>query len=362
MGIDIERLQDASLLLSDVVADPARWADLLERVATAAGAMGVGLLPRSGSEGALATASLKECLDAYIREGWSQGDRKSHERALALHMRGQVALDRDLTAAEDEGPSFFAHFLPRFDGRWWAGVGFRSGADLWSLTLHRSPRQGPFEENERAILRQFSLRLNEVGALAYLAGRLTLSTLARSFDQIGKAVVAIDGAGKIIHANAAAQQLLGAAMRMGGRLSFGDREAAAELDMLLDRLRGTREGKTLGARPIIVRRENAAPLVIRALPVDGAAKSPFLHARLLLVLNEIGRPAGFDGQILGRAFGLTPAEARLAARLATGESLDSSAEALGITKETARSRVKIIFQKTEAHRQADLVALLTSLA
>jgi DNA-binding CsgD family transcriptional regulator len=57
-------------------------------------------------------------------------------------------------------------------------------------------------------------------------------------------------------------------------------------------------------------------------------------------------------------FDLTPAEARLVARLMTGESLRSCAEALGIKYETLRSRLKSVFQKTKTHRQAELVMVV----
>ncbi|MFN7102511.1 MAG: helix-turn-helix transcriptional regulator [Pseudorhizobium sp.] len=360
MTIDISRLQHASAKLSDVIADPSCWTQRLEDVATATGAMGAGLIPPTASEGAMATAHLGECLETYVREGWFERDAASHRRARILNMRGEVALDRDLTNAGGDAP-FFDEFLPRFDGRWWAGIGFYSGPDLWSLTLHRSSRQGPFDQTERAILRQFSLRLNEVGSLAHLAGRVTLSAAANSFDQIGKAVVAIDAAGRFIHANTAAQRLLGASVHIaGGKLSFRDRQAAAEYDRVIDRLRALPKGKTLCAPPIVARRENAAPIVIRILPVDGEARSPFLCARALVLLSEIVAPAKSDWQTFSRAFGLTPAEARLAALLAVGESLETAAQALGVTRETARSRVKSIFQKTDTHRQGALVALLAS--
>ncbi len=362
MSIDISRFQHASAHLSDVIADPSRWTELLEEVATATGAMGAALIPQTGSEGAVATAHLGECLQTYVREGWPERDADSHRRARVLNLRGEVALDRDLIDAADEDAPFFDEFLPRFDGKWWAGIGIHTGPDFWSLTLHRSLRQGTFEQTERAILRQFSLRLNEVGSLAHLAGRVTLSTVANSFDQIGKAVVAIDATGRFIHANSAAQQLLGASVHIaGGRLILRDRHAAAEYGKVIDRLRGLREGKTLCAPPIVARQENAAPIVIRVLPVDGGAKSPFLCARALLLLDEIVAPAKSDWQVLIRAFGLTPAEARLAALLASGETLETAAEALRVTRETARSRVKSIFQKTDTHRQATLVALLASL-
>ena len=57
-------------------------------------------------------------------------------------------------------------------------------------------------------------------------------------------------------------------------------------------------------------------------------------------------------------FDLTPAEARLVARLMTGESLRSCAKALGIKYETLRSRLKSVFQKTKTHRQAELVMVV----
>jgi DNA-binding CsgD family transcriptional regulator len=54
-------------------------------------------------------------------------------------------------------------------------------------------------------------------------------------------------------------------------------------------------------------------------------------------------------------FDLTPAEARLVARLMTGESLRSCAKALGIKYETLRGQLKSVFQKTKTHRQTELV-------
>jgi len=57
-------------------------------------------------------------------------------------------------------------------------------------------------------------------------------------------------------------------------------------------------------------------------------------------------------------FGLTPAEARLAVHLVTGESLRSAAAKLSISYETARSQLKNIFNKTGTCRQAELVVVI----
>jgi hypothetical protein len=45
--------------------------------------------------------------------------------------------------------------------------------------------------------------------------------------------------------------------------------------------------------------------------VDGAARSPFLGARALLLLTDLCRKSGPQPGVLASAFRLTPAEARL---------------------------------------------------
>jgi DNA-binding CsgD family transcriptional regulator len=63
-------------------------------------------------------------------------------------------------------------------------------------------------------------------------------------------------------------------------------------------------------------------------------------------------------EFLKNRFDLTPAEARLVARLITGESLQPCAKALGIKYETVRTYLKSVFQKTKTRRQAELVLVV----
>lgn len=84
--------------------------------------------------------------------------------------------------------------------------------------------------------------------------------------------------------------------------------------------------------------------------IDGAASVIFVTA------PERCREA--PAELLQRLFGLTPAEARLAAALVSGASLKTAAEAIGIKGGTARSYLKTIMSKTGTNRQADLVRLI----
>ncbi|MFZ5444427.1 MAG: helix-turn-helix transcriptional regulator [Myxococcota bacterium] len=57
-------------------------------------------------------------------------------------------------------------------------------------------------------------------------------------------------------------------------------------------------------------------------------------------------------------FGLTRAEARVVRRLAEGSSIKRIAEELRVSPETARTHAKRAMQKTDTHRQAELVSLV----
>ena len=68
-------------------------------------------------------------------------------------------------------------------------------------------------------------------------------------------------------------------------------------------------------------------------------------------------------EALCKLYSLTHAEARLAAVLANGHSLEEIADLLDITKETARWQIKHVFAKTGTNRQAEPIRLLlTTLA
>ena len=61
---------------------------------------------------------------------------------------------------------------------------------------------------------------------------------------------------------------------------------------------------------------------------------------------------------ISQYFRLTPSEEILCNHLAQGHDLAECQKILGISRETARSRLKAIFHKTGTRRQAELVALL----
>lgn len=101
-----------------------------------------------------------------------------------------------------------------------------------------------------------------------------------------------------------------------------------------------------------------SPLSIRVVPlpphsclVDNVRSA----AAVVFVSNPDARPTVSH---LVALYCLTPAEERLAAELIQGQTLEEIAAALQISRNTAATHLKSIFQKTGTRRQADLVGLL----
>jgi DNA-binding CsgD family transcriptional regulator len=189
-----------------------------------------------------------------------------------------------------------------------------------------------------------------------------LASATNALNAVFQAAVAIDRFGFVLDANAAAEAIFDPHICVTNRrLVVDDPAAKRSLNELINRLRVTSETETLACDPIVIRRKGKVPVIARTLPVHGAARTPFLGARVLLTLTVVQTRPGPQPALLARIFGLTPAEARLAAVIAGGLSPEQAAEGLGISTVTARNQLRAIFAKTDTHRQGELVALLSRL-
>jgi DNA-binding CsgD family transcriptional regulator len=123
-------------------------------------------------------------------------------------------------------------------------------------------------------------------------------------------------------------------------------------------LGNTREGRrTMLLRSADSSQAVAATLV--ALRARDAEPGALGHAsRALLAIHQPGPVKAVDPDLLIVAFGFTRAEARMAARLAEGLSVDEIATEFGVSISTIRSQLSSAFEKTSTKRQAELVRVL----
>ena len=210
-------------------------------------------------------------------------------------------------------------------------------------------------------IRQF-IRVRQ--ALVRAEARETTVTALLDNPRIG--VLHLDRRGWILAANDRARSIL----RQGDGLS--DRDGMLRARKPADQLR--LEQMVAGALPtsgavavsgslLLGRSPWLPPYVVHVKPVnvpqpDYGAR----HVAALVLIVEPGRGHRIDPGLVATALGLTPAESRVAVRLAEGQSVREMAQATGLSKETIYWQLKQIYQKQAVSRQADLVRLVLSLA
>jgi DNA-binding CsgD family transcriptional regulator/PAS domain-containing protein len=361
--IDAEALRDVAFRLGETVIDPALWPEIMQDICNVVGAEGAALLQGDvRTPDVPKTKGIEDLMRTYFRDDWHKNDLRA-DRGVPLILRGaKVVTDQDMITPEEmRHARFYQECLLPHGFQWFAGIGFYAGSTPWGMSIQRTVRQGPFEVEETRALARLADRLTEVATLSTAVGRAAVSNVVNALHLISQAAIAIDRSGTVIEANAAAENMFNEEVGIvSRRLLFADPVAKHSFDNFLERLQLASD-LVLPTESIVMRRREKASLVIKVLAVEGAAREPFLGARALLLLTELAPKPAPSIDLLIKAYGLSPAEARLASRVASGISLEDIADELAIALATVRTQIKAVFAKTGTHRQGELVALLARL-
>ncbi len=183
------------------------------------------------------------------------------------------------------------------------------------------------------------------------------SMLERALDEVGDlGIFLLDQRGFVIYLNRAAEQIIQA--EDGLYWKRGELVGARDADT--SRLRRTLWDGS-GKLCALSRPSSRRPLVTRAVSIDAASADRLQESgatRTLLFVRDPDKTGHNDFDLIAATLGLTRREARLAALLAGGRSIAEAADEIGITIGNARTHLKRIFNKTDTHRQAELVRVL----
>ena len=329
-------------------------------MSTQTGAFGTILVPVAGNHLPNVPISdrMHESLDAYFRDGWHLRDERN--RGAAIMKRTGVVDDLDInTFDEIKQRPYYQEFLAPKGLRWFAGVKVACGDDLWCLSIQRTIEQGPFSPEEKQKLAKLSKCLSSVSATSRALGFAAMNAALDTFEVSETAVLLLDRLGRIIRVNRSAEVLFDNDVKVSGKkLVVADKEAGRALDRALHGLLWSRLGSL--AAPVPLTRFGRRPLIAYLMKLSSLAANALADCQAVMILidpDKRWRPPEVALQV---AFGLTPAEARLAARVSSGMKLETVADEAGITKETGRTQLKSVFAKTGVHSQAELTALCSS--
>ena len=200
---------------------------------------------------------------------------------------------------------------------------------------------------------------------------LAHATADRALVRGASSVFAVDRSGKWVPADDSISPETGElALRSGllrldrGVITLDDAAAADRLSALIESC--ARAGSTVrGGSLTISGPAQRAVMRIEVEPwtagLNGLRTTDPRAPVALLVVHDLQGRASALADLLQDRYGLTGAEARVAVEMASGDGREAAAARLGISVSTARTHLSRIYEKTETTRQAELVALLSSL-
>jgi DNA-binding CsgD family transcriptional regulator len=334
-----------------------------------------------------AVVQMLRCVDSFLYPEWAVRDSLSSENA-ALHDRHvnndqnprlNLNIARGLSGASailrDEerfrpGCPHLARLRERLAligmGRS-ISVALRIPKDRQlTLLLHRAYGDGrEFGTRDEEFLRELAPHLKRSVELFERIGTLqgNIDLLKEFADRMNIGIVVVDGRGTVRWQNRWAELIVGRSRHVkvtGGILRCANAEDQRVILRFLDQVDSSRPPHR--QRVATIGAPHCNPIQVLAMPVR-VNPTAFETARpggapVALLLSERDRKMELSPSDIRELFGLTPAEAALAAALGDGLTLQDYAVRHGITVGTARIQLKSIFSKTGTGRQPDLVRLL----
>lgn len=190
---------------------------------------------------------------------------------------------------------------------------------------------------------------------AALAAETARTLLLETFARLGRPAAIVGEDGVILHLNRQAEEA--GAFAGGQRLRLARAADQARLARRLAEALGAEAGLDLA--PLAAEGPDGRPLLLQVMPLKGFRAT---GAAALVLFTDPAAPPGPGPSRSLQLLGLTPAEARIAALVGTGQSPREAAEALGLTIATVRSALKLVYDKLGIARQSQLAAIVARLA
>ncbi len=345
----------------DAVLAPDRWSAALQLLGESLGAESCTFAPSNGVDGPFRiprSDGHEDFAQLWLKNEPHAPDPHNGLRRLTRG-RSDFLLEEDVTNEEQRRSlPYFRETAHPGNRDWWASAHFTVEGRGWCLPLYRGAKRGPFTVPEAHYFIQVVPHLSRIVGLAEKFARLDTTNGLNLLQRLGTAAIVIDGTGIARHINSAAEAMIGPDFNLvRGRPTATDRAGNRRLQSLIAAALATQAGAAEAPEPSVVPRDGAPWLLVETMPVTALGSDVFATGRVVLLLTDLTEPLRPREKAFGAAFGLTPAEARLACRIASGAGIDEAAAALGISRETVRSQLKAVFAKTGTRTQAGLAAL-----
>ena len=366
---------------------PEQIPDVLARINAALDCDGLHLVGKDeNSGGVFASVVIGERIVAAERDYLAHYHRIDPRLQIGLNSPTGVAvachdfLDNQFVSHSE----FYQDFLIPHGPRYVIGGNIhRAGGKNIHIALNHLVGRPQFSDEKRRDVADVMFHLSRWARHLFLADELRGAASSGFFalETLGQGILILDERSTVLFANQAAQRLLGDVLTTRGfRIAWAP---SAQLKTQFRQTIRDRQARTLPLTHSIAGRPTSLVLSLLPLPRDrgigvrmpdgmsavtrvldpslpgGIGAIPSASLVVLIRTREAAHPAG--PTLYQKAFGLTPAEARLADALAQGASPQGYAGTTGLSVATVRTQIRSVLGKTGVANLRALVVLLAGL-
>lgn len=351
----IDRIHEAGLV-------PSLWPAVLSELGAAVGGNGGFLFGvREGYLSAIASAEHAHAIDAFMNDGWAERD-LALKRATALGHPGFVN-DADLLSEHELATDHvYCNFYRKH------GIGYRAGTiipipsgDSIAIVVPRHQDNGPVPRDVVAFLDGLRPHLARASLTANRLGFERARAQTDALQALGLPGAVLRGPGRVLAANPSFEALMPSLFQdRAHRVTVTDAAADALLATALATLPQD-DRRSVKSIPVAAAGDRV-PMVVHLIPVRRGAHDFFTQASALMIVTPVDSAAVPSAEVLQGLFDLTPAEARIARGIGRAQTVEDLAASTNVSRETVRSQLKSVLQKTGVSRQQELITLLAGKA
>lgn len=317
-------------------------------------------------------------LAAYRSDGMDVMEMELHGKHQIAKGIGSTALSSEIFGSQEKyiekAGVFFERCSRPFNVYWLAGVLLDYNEFRWSaLGVHRPEDWPPLTKENTDCLGRLGLHIRRSLHIhrQLTEARQQNAALYRMLDGLSSGVILLNGEGQVRYANREAERQLAGHGALGlnrlKQLRASQPKDDTELQALirsamavgLRRCVDDRIGGVLG-----LRNDQGESLMLTITPLSewaGFSELQRDHVAAAVFLSRPDQRQTLSRRLLKQSYGLTERECDICEAFVNQASLDEVAVACGISVETVRHYLKLIFDKTGQHSQTELMRLLMGL-
>lgn len=365
----ISRIYDAAL-------DQTAWAGILDDVAKQCDAHGcaIGLADLNSPMVQIQAGNSlysKDFLENYNRR--FQADNVSEYQHLFRYPTYQMIRDTEILAGEEvpahERPTL-TYLRERFGiGHRAAGRLNRDGSWIGALTLQHHQRHGPMTGAEGEVAGLFLPHVAKTVELTrpFMVLKARFQAVIAALDRFHIGVFILSPKGDVILRNREADRILdlkdGLSLdRSGQPLVASETERRALRDAILKAVATAgAEGDRAETVLVLPRRSPGDPFLVEVAPIRGCGDEldPGFSGTMMFVIDPM-RSDVVSTEGMQALYNLTGAESDICRLIIEGLGTDDVADARNTSRETVRTHVKRLLEKTGTKNRAQLVRLALS--